>query len=148
MSSPDFLATILADAGKAGVYHLPHTDKHEIFAAAKQAGLMAHRVDLARIHDKAGLLAAIGRALQFPSWYGRNLDALADCLSDLSWLTADGHLIVLEHCDGIHSAAAADFLAVIDILGQAASDWREQGVPFWCLIEMQANGFAWLPTEP
>ena len=27
-----------------------------------------------------------------------------------------------------------------------AAEWREQGVPFWCLIDMQADGIAWLPT--
>ena len=148
MSSSEFLASILADAGKAGVYHMPHTDKQEVAVAAAQAGLMAHRVDLARVRDKSAMLAVIGHALRFPSWYGRNLDALADCLGDLSWLSADGHLLLLEHCDGIHGAAEADFLAVIEVIGQAASDWREQGIPFWCLIEMQADGIAWLPTEP
>ena len=53
-----------------------------------------------------GLLA---EALHFPSWYGNNLDALYDCLTDL-----DGqvHLSILglEH-EGIHQTlldAAAD----------------------------------------
>lgn len=30
-----------------------------------------------------GALAAIGRALDFPDYYGHNLDALLDCLRDL-----------------------------------------------------------------
>ena len=27
-----------------------------------------------------------------------------------------------------------------------AAEWREQDVPFWCLVDMQAGGLAWLPT--
>lgn len=38
--------------------------------------------------SKAEALDAVGRALNFPDYYGRNLDALADCLSDLGQPTA------------------------------------------------------------
>lgn len=37
---------------------------------------------------KAEALDAIGAALSFPRWYGHNLDALWDCLLDLSEPTA------------------------------------------------------------
>ncbi|WP_435743916.1 barstar family protein [Nocardioides sp. SYSU DS0663] len=32
---------------------------------------------------KAAVLEALGDALGFPDWWGRNLDALADCLGDI-----------------------------------------------------------------
>jgi hypothetical protein len=31
---------------------------------------------------------------------------------------------------------------------EAAETWREDDVPFWCLVDMQADGIAWLPTVP
>ena len=34
--------------------------------------------------DKAGLHRAFQEALAFPQWYGHNLDALYDCLTELS----------------------------------------------------------------
>ena len=46
----------------------------------------------AQLHGK------IGEALAFPSWYGANLDALYDCLTDLE---EDTHLI----CRQLHDAA-------------------------------------------
>ena len=33
--------------------------------------------------SKAGFLAAVGEALDFPDHYGQNFDALADCLNDI-----------------------------------------------------------------
>ena len=45
-----------------------------------------HRVahlEGALVIGKAEVLAAIGRCLRFPAHYGKNLDALADCLGDL-----------------------------------------------------------------
>ena len=41
-----------------------------------------------------GLSAA---ALSFPDWFGHNLDALYDCLTDLSWLPAGEHVLVWSH---------------------------------------------------
>lgn len=35
------------------------------------------------IADKQTLHARIAEALDFPDWYGNNLDALMDCLTDL-----------------------------------------------------------------
>jgi RNAse (barnase) inhibitor barstar len=37
-------------------------------------------------HQKVWLLQEVGERLHFPSYYGQNLDALADCLSDLAWI--------------------------------------------------------------
>jgi hypothetical protein len=56
--------------------------------------------------------------------------------------------VLLEHCDGIHGKAESDFLSTLQIFEQAANEWREEEVPFWCLVEMQADGIAWLPTRP
>jgi RNAse (barnase) inhibitor barstar len=142
------LQTVLANADKAGVYHLPHTDKKQVVEAATANGFATFRVNLTKAEDKDQMLSAIARALKFPDTFGRNFDALADCLADMEWKPADGYLILLEHCDGIHGKAEADFANTLQIFEQAADDWREQDVPFWCLVEMQADGIAWLPTEP
>jgi RNAse (barnase) inhibitor barstar len=148
MSDDVQLQTILADASKAGVYHLPHTDKKLLVSAAKAGGLAAFRVNLAKAGDKEQMLAAIAKALKFPDWFGHNFDALADCLADMAWKPADGYVVLLEHCDGIHGKAEEDFVSTLQVFEQTAADWREEGIPFWCLVEMQSNGIAWLPTEP
>lgn len=145
MSPATRYRTVLADAAKAGVYHLPQIDPQPLLEAAEAEGFGIFRIDLAQAADKAGLLDAIGRAMHFPEWFGHNLDALADCLDDLSWIPADGYLVVLQHCDGIHGLAEDDFVATLQIFEQAAAEWREQGLPFWCFVDMQADGLNWLP---
>ncbi len=37
----------------------------------------------AQIKDKAQLHKLLKETLDFPDWYGENLDALADCLTDI-----------------------------------------------------------------
>lgn len=39
------------------------------------------------ITEKQHLHSHLKQALKFPEWYGNNLDALADCLSDISETT-------------------------------------------------------------
>jgi RNAse (barnase) inhibitor barstar len=145
MSRAEHYQAVLAAADKAGVYHLPQIDPEPLIAAAQAIGCAVFRINLAGARDKAGMLDAIGKAMAFPEWFGHNFDALADCLTDLNWASADGYFILLEHCDGIHGHAESDFVATLQIFEQAADEWRDQGIPFWCFVEMQADGINWLP---
>lgn len=45
-------------------------------------------IDCASIHSPEELHLAIADALSFPDWYGRNLDALYDCLCSLTGITS------------------------------------------------------------
>ncbi|WP_329276681.1 barstar family protein [Streptomyces sp. NBC_00691] len=40
-------------------------------------------LDLTGVTDKAGLMDRCAAVLALPDWFGRNWDALADCLTDL-----------------------------------------------------------------
>lgn len=146
MNQTPYFEAILADADQAGVYHMPKVDPEPIVRAAEANGFPLFRIDLGQAKDKASMLAAIARAMDFPDWFGHNLDALADCLCDMGWRPAEGYVVLLEHCDPIHGYAEEDFVAALEIFGQAAEEWREQGIPFWCLVDMQADGIAWLPS--
>lgn len=48
------------------------------------------RIDCSSIRDKEALHSTLSAALSFPDWYGKNLDALYDCLSAV---TASVHLL-------------------------------------------------------
>lgn len=50
----------------------------------------------ASVHDKDSLLDRLARGLEFPAHFGRNWDALSDCMTDLGWLGAGRVLIVHE----------------------------------------------------
>ena len=41
------------------------------------------RLDGARLRDREEAMELLGQALALPEWWGRNLDALYDCLTDL-----------------------------------------------------------------
>jgi len=143
--SADFYQHLFADAERAGVHHLPQGKLDELVKGAGAAGCAVLHADLARVHNKEAMLAAVAKALRFPSWFGANLDALADSLADMGWLPAEGYVVILDHCDAIHGRAEPDFVAMLQVFQDAAEEWREQNVPLWCLVDMHADGIAWLP---
>jgi hypothetical protein len=124
----------LDDAAQAGVYRVRRRDVEALCEAGRAARLHCARLDLADCRGKAVLLAGLARVLEFPTWFGHNWDALADCLDDLEWLRADGYLLVLEHPAGMSAAAPKDFALALDILSNAARKWRERGTPFWVFL--------------
>ncbi|NMG63872.1 barnase inhibitor [Azoarcus indigens] len=99
-------------------------------AQCRAAGLSAFTVDLEGCVDKPGLLARLAGTLDFPDWFGHNWDALADCLGDLSWLAAEGYLIVLSRSRQLRSADPSSWETLLEILAEAAELWREHGTPF------------------
>ena len=135
---------LLSRVEHAGVYHMPLDGEEALVAAAEQNGYLVFRVDLTKAENKAALLEAVGRTMRFPEWFGHNWDALMDCLADLGWAPAEGYVVILEHCDGIHGRAEADFVQALQVFETAANEWRDQGIPLWCFVDMQADGINWL----
>ena len=140
------LRALLADPGQAGAYFVDAGDSGALVEAAETLDYEVLRIDLAGCRDKARVLELIAEALQFPDWVGDNWDALADALNDLSWLPANGYLLLLEHAGSWRDHAGADFHMLLDILDQAATPWAEQGTAFWSLLPLPAEELAALPS--
>src|SRR5689334_23849775 len=47
----------------------------------------------------AGLFTEFAQALNFPDYFGRNWDALEECLADLEWLPAKGYALLLTSAE-------------------------------------------------
>jgi RNAse (barnase) inhibitor barstar len=94
------------------------SDAARAFADARGRGALAHLVR--PVTSKADALDAIGAALNFPAWYGRNLDALYDCLVDLSWLPDGEHVLVWAGHPQLKAADPEGYRAVLAVLDDAA----------------------------
>ncbi len=96
---------------------------------ASASGQHYVEVDLEAATSKKAVLTAIGRALGFPAWYGVNLDALYDCLTDLperedirAWL------VVLRHLPQTGALDAEQHAALLDVFRDAADAFADAGV--------------------
>ena len=77
---------------------------------------MEYELDGTAIRGKDDFYDAVAAALSFPSWFGRNLDALHDCLCDLSWLPPGEHVLVWFAPAVFRDADPDGYRAVADVL--------------------------------
>jgi len=115
----------LSDATRSGVYRAARAD--DIADAVRGSGIALADIDV----SKGDVLEAFARALAFPDWFGRNWDALEDCLGDLSWRKADGHVLLIAGFE----AVPRDELGVLrEVLASSAEFWAGRGRPFFAVF--------------
>jgi RNAse (barnase) inhibitor barstar len=119
----------LRDPTRSGVYRVAQAD--EIIDATRGSELDVVRIDLTDASDKDQLLAQIASALAFPRWFGRNWDALEDCLSDLSWRRGEGHVLIVEGFEDVHARRRDEFGVLLDIFTSSAQYWQQRDRPFF-----------------
>lgn len=74
-----------------------------------------------------GLFDELGAALQFPWYFGENVDALFDCITDLDWLPRQaGYVILVDDPDDVLADAEPAALAqLMALLRNAEARWAE-----------------------
>ncbi|WP_410809540.1 barstar family protein [Micromonospora sp. 067-2] len=77
------------------------------------------RLDGTRMTDAGHTFYEFSDALLFPGYFGWNWNALSDCLRDLSWLPADGYLIVVENPSALLSSSAGERHTLFEVLTEA-----------------------------
>ena len=112
-----------------GIYRLARKDLPTLREAASELKQAFLNVDLHQARNVPGFIKALSRDLAFPEWFGGNLDALHDCLTDLSWLPAPGYVITLDGSESLQ-ANATSFAALNAVLSSAAEEWLARSIPF------------------
>ncbi|MEV7009713.1 barstar family protein [Streptosporangium sp. NPDC051022] len=89
---------------------------------APRSGTFVHRIDGSEITTSAEAMSAIAAALSFPDYFGHNLDALYDCLTDLAWLPAGEHVLVWSRSGILRTTDRAAYEAIRTVLTDAVAD--------------------------
>jgi hypothetical protein len=75
------------------------------------------------------LFDAFADRLEFPAWFGHTWDALANCLVDLSWRPARGHVVLWDHYGVLARADAKAWHEVHRVCVTAIAVRRRYGLP-------------------
>ena len=103
------LAGLLNGDDPAGLYRWRSgSDVADVRHTVEHAGWRFGHVDGVRVESVAELHTALDDALVFPPYYGRNLDALAECLAD-----CDGAQLLLWDSWGVFARAEPAVFGVV-----------------------------------
>ncbi len=107
---------------------------HDLQEAAAQLGHHFLYASLAEAQTKQDVLDLIAAQFTFPAHFGKNFDALYDCMTDPLHKSGlqPGFIVVLEQ---IPATAKFDKEAreqLLDIFRDAADYWSDRKIPFRC----------------
>jgi len=134
-------------SASSGVYAAPASIDPLVRQAAAR-GLACFDLDLTGVADKSAFLARCRDRLRFPSSFGHNWDALADCLADLSWHPAQGYVVQWRRGDEFARCAPAHFGTALEVFAAAADYWRRREKIFLTLLDAESRASRALRQVP
>ena len=117
-------------------FALSLSDAELLCTIAGERGHSAAIADLAGCYDRPGLLASVAAALEFPDSFAGNWEALFECLVDLSWLPAPGHVLVLLNTAELRRDAPEAFDTALSIIREAAIVRQKRGGSLRTIVDV------------
>ncbi len=111
----------------------------DLMQAAQEAGQHFLYANVATAPGKQEVLENIAKAFTFPDHFGKNLDALYDCMTDLVNKAGQqpGFVVVLEQLPDNPRFDREAREQLLDVFRDAADFWAERRIPFRCFYSFQ-----------
>lgn len=111
----------------------------DLMKAAETAGQHFLYANLSEAQSKQEVLEGIAHAFTFPAHFGKNLDALYDCMTDLVHKAGQqpGFVVVLEQLPDNTRFDREAREQLLEVFRDAAEYWSEKRIPFRCFYSFQ-----------
>ncbi len=117
-------------------------DLDELRKCARRADQRLLFADLSGANSKADVLDALAEAFELPGHFGKNMDALYDCITDLKPLSdaeQPGFVVILKNMPDAASLSAEDRAALLDIFRDAAEFFFDRDTAFRMFYSVRAR---------
>jgi RNAse (barnase) inhibitor barstar len=108
----------------------------ELAELAQSHNCQVFYIDGRNITNKPDFLAKIAVTMNFPDYFGKNWDALQDCITDIDCCEDFQYLIVYDHWQNFANNNPKDWQILNDIFLEAIAYWEERQVLFNVLLVM------------
>ena len=113
---------------KGGLVDVVSSVRNEVLKVAEEVGMTAFVVECDRARSRSAVLRAVVKAVDFPEFFGGNLDALYDCLCDTVLDQKGGLFLWFDNLHSGDPALAEDAVAIEsvcqDVVEFAANNGR------------------------
>jgi RNAse (barnase) inhibitor barstar len=97
----------------------------ETYTPKAEKGTLIAVLDGLHIVSMAQFFSSIAKQLELPSYFGKNLDALFDCLCDFSWTDVSHVQIIFKNYDSfLGKESQQKRWDILAILNDSANEWR------------------------
>lgn len=114
----------------------------------EKAGWRCFVIDGDTIQNKRSFIETSSRALNFPTWSGKNWDAFYDSLTSLSQSPADGYVVLYENFANFATDQAQEWQMALEILQDAVRFWQQHNKPMIVLLRKTGGVVNHLPALP
>ena len=133
--------------GRAGVCAAPRL-VGPLRAAAKRAGLVWLDLDLSGVADRDAFFRRCAVVFSFPGYFGRNWDALHECMLDFAGRGVPGAIVRWRRGAELARRAPEAVTTALEILEDAAAYWSASGRIFLVVVDRDsARGRALRPLR-
>jgi hypothetical protein len=109
----------------SGVYLIDAAEREQVLRhGAFPAEFAIAVLDGTDAATRSGFFQAIARSLHFPDYFGRNWDAVYDCLTDFNWLPAAGYVLVLDGYDQFATNEPEQWNIALKVQRDACAFWQ------------------------
>jgi len=124
--------SLISNLPAQAVLPLKAYDLDALLKDAVRADQTVLRADFDGVADKAGVMDRLASGFVLPEYFGRNLDALADCLSELEPEEADrpGFVVILRHLPEGSGFSRDQREALLDVFRDTADAFFDRGIAF------------------
>lgn len=129
------LSDRLADSEKEHLCCLSSNREREAHEAAAGLGFLHRTIDLPETLGAPAIIEAFGQSLEFPEPYGRNWDALVDCLRYLP--DSKGYVLIIKSIDRLWKSDPTLYYKLTHILsdlGRESHSWKNERIPFKTIL--------------
>jgi RNAse (barnase) inhibitor barstar len=111
----------------------------ELLEAAQQIGQHFLYSNFTELQSKQDVMEHIAESFLFPAHFGKNLDALYDCMTDLVHKSGaqPGFVVVLEQLPDNVRFDRESREQLLDVFRDTADFWGERKIPFRCFYSFQ-----------
>jgi RNAse (barnase) inhibitor barstar len=140
MTTPN-IAGFLADSKPPRLAAISPNNAKALVEAAKKIGYAIWALDGRKMKNDETIFDHFAQVLHFPDYFGRNWDAMDECLRDMEWAPAAAHLLVVNDADALFLTSPASFKSLIDCMRFASNHWHEK-VPFKVVFTTNSSEIA------
>lgn len=92
------------------------THEEEVTSLAQEKGLSVFVVDCSKARNLSALLRAFAKAVDYPVFFGKDMDALLDCLNETMDEQKSGYLLWIKELHSGDPSLTEDAYSVLDVL--------------------------------